>query len=346
MSPEPHNILVRTPNWVGDAVMSTPCLRALRNLYPSAKITLLARSYVCEIYNHAPWFDEIISYEREGKHSGPGGFLRLTGILRRRQFDLAVLLPNSFGSALMARLAGIPHRIGYQRDGRGWLLTDSLQPIRSRGRVIPRNMVDYYLELCHHLGARNCSRHVELFVSDKGESTADKILGNADRSRPLIGLNPGGAFGSSKCWMPERFAKVADLLFERYNAQPILFSAPSEKQIADRVVSSATHPILRVGNIDLDALKSLMRRCTLLVTNDTGARHIAVAFDKPVVVIMGSTSSLYTDANLEKTMIVRKRVDCGPCQQKICKQDHRCMTSITVEDVVSAVDRLIGQQLS
>jgi len=341
MAPPPKNIVVRTPNWVGDAVMSSPALRALRRLYPDATITLLARTYVASVYDGAPWYDEMIRCEPRGAHKGMTGLFKAAAELRRHRFDLAVVLPNSFSSALMVWLAGIPRRLGYRRDGRGPLLSDTLEPIRSRGRIIPRNMVDYYLELCHYLGARDYDRHVELFVTESGEHAAERVLADVDPSRPLVGLNPGGAFGSSKCWMPDRFAQVADRLVERYQAQPVLFCAPGESAIAEQVIAAAQHPILWSQGNDLNTLKSLMRRCTLLVTNDTGARHVAVAFGKPVVVIMGSTSSLYTDANLDKTIIVRKRVDCGPCQRKRCPLDHRCMTAITADDVMAAVDRLM-----
>lgn len=320
--------------------MSTPALRALRALYPNAHIALLARPYVMPIYEAAPWFDEIIPCDLHGAHAGLRGLLRLAGHLRSQRFDLAVILPNSFGSALLMLLAGVPRRVGYRRDGRGWLLTDALEPFRSGGRIIPRNMVDYYFELCHYLGARNCERRVELFTTPEAERSACEILAKTNADRPLVGLNPGGAFGSSKLWPAERFAALSDILVERLGTQCILFAAPSEVDIAQRVLASARHPILWPGPQHLSTVKSLIRRCRLLVTNDTGARHIAVAFDRPVVVLMGATSSLYTDANLDKTIIVRKRVHCGPCQKKHCTLDHRCMRAITVEDVMRAVERL------
>jgi heptosyltransferase-2 len=208
-------------------------------------------------------------------------------------------------------------------------------------------MVDYYLALCQYLGCHGLSQREELHITDACQARADALMEKhgIGPETQLIGLNPGGAFGSSKLWLPERFATVADALAERTNVRIILFGSPSERPILEAVASHMeAAPILtEPGELDLDVLKPLMKRCSLLITNDTGARHFAVAFDVPVVCIMGSTSPRYTNVNLERQMIVRVDVDCGPCQKKVCTQDHRCMTRITADMVLDAAEKLLDR---
>ena len=346
MKLEARNILVRSPNWVGDAVMTTPVLRCLRHNYPDARISVLAKPYVREIYDGVPWIDEIIEYDDAGTHHGLGGLWRLGRELRAGRFDLAVVLPNSLSSALIARLSGARRRLGYRRQRRGWLLTDTLEPPMRDGVIVPRNMVDYYFELLASIGCERTDKMVALFESPEGERRAEELLAEQGRdpAKRLIGINPGASFGSSKMWMPERFANVGDGLIERYGCQVIVFTPEHEREIGEAVIGAMRHPaITTIGHgLSLELLKSLMKRCSLLVTNDTGARHFGVAYGLPVVVIMGSTQSAYTDVNLEKTIIVRVDVDCGPCQQKVCTTDHRCMTLITAEMVLAAAARFLG----
>ena len=342
MKIEAQRIVVRAPNWVGDVVMATPTFRALRENYPNAYIAIVLRPYVAPILEGAPWFNEVIATEDRGI----GQFMALVRRLKAGKFDLAVILPNSFRTALQAFLGRCRRRIGYDRRRRTILLTDPVAaPRDARGRFVPKNMVDYYLTLCQLLGCQNVSQREELFVTDECELRADALLEKHEvgPEANLIGINPGGAFGGSKIWPADRFAAVADALAERRGARIILFGSPKERPILDAVAAAMQHkPIVaEPADLDLDTLKPLVRRCSLLVTNDTGARHFAVAFDVPVVCIMGSTSPLYTDVNLEHQAIVRVDVDCGPCQKKTCKTDHRCMTRITPDMVLAAADKLL-----
>ena len=337
-----ERIVIRAPNWVGDVVMATPTFRALRANYPDAHIAIALRPYVRPILNGTPWFDEIIATEDRGW----GNFWGLVRILRAGRFDLAVILPNSFRTALEAWLGRVKHRIGYARRRRGLLLTAPIAPPRDRrGRFIPRNMVDYYLTLCEHLGCQGISQREELFIAPECQERADALLAKHEVTPEtrVIGMNPGGAFGSSKLWPADHFIAVGDALASK-GFRIILFGSPAERPILDKIATAMAHkPILpETGELDLDVLKPLVRRCALLVTNDTGARHYAVAFDVPVVTIMGSTSPRYTDVNLEKQIVVRVDVDCGPCQEKVCKTDHRCMTRITPEMVLQAAGRLLA----
>lgn len=342
MKLEAKRILVRAPNWVGDVVMATPTFRALRENYPDAHLAVALRPYVRPILNGAPWFDEVIAAEDRGW----GNFWRLVRALRAGRFDFAVILPNSFRTALEAWLGRARHRIGYARRRRAILLTAPIAPPRdARGRFVPTNMVDYYLTLCEHLGCQGLSRREELFITPECQERADALLAKHEVApeERLVGLNPGGAFGSSKLWPAERFVAVGDALAAK-GFRIILFGAPAERPILGKIAAAMQHkPILpEVGELDLDVLKPLVRRCALLVTNDTGARHYAVAFGVPAVTIMGSTSPRYTDVNMEKQLVVRVDVDCGPCQKKVCTTDHRCMTRITPEMVLRAADRLLA----
>ena len=338
-------ILVRAPNWVGDVVMATPTFRAVRESDPDAHVALLCKPYVRPILHGAPWFNEIITYPGRGVCE----LWRLAARLRAERFDLAIILPNSFRAALEVFLGRVRRRIGYARRRRALLLTHPVAPPRdSKGRFVPRNMVDYYLTLCQHLGYKGLSRREELFITPECQARADAFLEKHEigPDTQMIGLNPGGAFGSSKIWPAGRFAAVADTLAERHACRIILFGSPSERPILEAVAAAMEHePILaEPGELDLDTLKPLVKRCALLVTNDTGARHFAVAFDVPVVCIMGSTSPLYTDVNLERQIVVRVDVDCGPCQQKRCRTDHRCMTRISPEMVLAAAERLLADR--
>ena len=220
-------ILVVQPSWVGDAVMATPTLRAIRKLYPQAEISYLLRRYVKPIYNGMPWADQLISY-RTGKtkgRAGKGRIFDLAARLRAAQFDLAILLPNSFKSALVCKMAGIPHVAGYERDGRGFLLNDKLLPVKENGKFIPAPIVKYYMGLAHYLGSHEREMKLELFVTDAERREADEVLARcgvdigeraaSPGALPRVILNPGAQYGAAKCWLPEYFAQLADRLIER-----------------------------------------------------------------------------------------------------------------------------------
>src|ERR671913_15952 len=209
---DPSKILIVQPSWVGDAVMATPTLRALRELYPQAHISYLMRRYVKPLYGGMPWADQFITY-RTGKtkaKAGKGDFFDLAARLRAGRFDLAILLPNSFKSALVCKMARIPRILGYERDGRGFLLTDRLLPSKDRGKFVPSPIVKYYLGLAHYLGSTHRDLKLELFVTPAEEREASEVFARcgldpalyrpaSSGAAPLILLNPGAAFGAAKC---------------------------------------------------------------------------------------------------------------------------------------------------
>lgn len=339
----PHKILVVQPNWVGDAVMATPMLRALRELYPDAHISYLLRRYVKPIYTGMPWADRLITY-RTGKSAGKAGrgLIDLAARLRAGKFDTAILLPNSFRSALICKAAKIPQIVGYERDGRSFLLTDKLLPAKDRGKFVPTPIITYYLGLVQYLGSRNRDLRLELFVTDQERHSAQQILDRAgldaaichpgeQGKAPLILLNPGAQYGDAKCWLPEHFAALADRLIEEQNATILLSGAPRERRILDAVQRHMKHAAVDLCSkgITLGALKEIVRRCDLMISNDTGPRHIAAAFGVPVVTIFGPTHPEWSEIYFAKERKVSVKVFCGPCQKKKCPLDHRCMTRIS-----------------
>jgi lipopolysaccharide heptosyltransferase II len=356
--PEPGKILVVQPSWVGDAIMATPALRALRRLYPQARISFLARRYLKPILAGMPWADQIITYRtgKTRKKAGKGLF-DLAARLRAGRFDLAVLLPNSFQTALVCKMANVPRVLGYDRDGRGFLLTDRLLPSKDRGKLLPMPIVKYYLGLAQYLGSGEKDLTLELFVTEPQRRAALEILRRggleaeverpgAAGKPPLVLLNPGAQFGAAKCWLPEYFAELADRLHEEQAATVLINSSPKERRIADAVLRHMKHPAVDLAalGISLGTLKEIVRRCDLMITNDTGPRHLAAAFGVPVVTIFGPTDPRWTEIYYAKERQVAVKVFCGPCQKKTCPLDHRCMTRVTPAMVYSAAISLLAHE--
>jgi heptosyltransferase-2 len=328
-------VIVFCPNWVGDVVMSTPVFSCLRQNYSQATFICVIRKYVRGVIEDSPWFDNIIDYNDKSVK----GFFKIVKTIRNLNPDIVILLRNSFRSACIARLGGAKHIYGYKRDGRSLLLTDGPEPLRGKHGFKPVPMANYYMELCRFLKLKipEDTRPV-LYISDqiteKGSSLLEHYgIGSGDM---VIGINPGAKFGTSKCWPPEYFAKLAELFEKQWNCKILLFVGPGEEEIASSIVENSRARIINTGpdNIDLALLKYFVKRCNLLITNDTGTRQYAVAFDIPVVVIMGPTDAEYTAANLEKTLVLQKELDCSPCHKKKCPHGHHdCMKTITPEDV-------------
>jgi heptosyltransferase-2 len=355
MSGSPQKILVVQPSWVGDAVMATPTLRALRGHYPQAEIAYLMRRYVKPIYTGMPWADRLVTY-RTGKTRAKAGkgLFDLAARLRAGRFDMAVLLPNSFKTALICKMAGIDKVVGYDRDGRGFLLSDKLLPQKDRGKFVPYPIVRYYMGIAQYLGSHERDLSLKLFVTEGERRAGGQVLARsglaadlerpaARGGRPLILLNPGAQYGAAKCWLPEHFAQLADKLHDELGATILLSGAPKERAILDAILRHMKHaPVdLSTKGLTLGALKEITRRCDLMVTNDTGPRHIAAAFDVPVVTIFGPTHPEWTEINFAKERKVAVKVFCGPCQKKTCPLDHRCMTRISPQMIFDTASQLL-----
>jgi len=341
-------LLVVLPSWVGDFVMATPTLRALRQHFDEAEVVFLSRPLLGDLIDGGGWADEVVFWEPKGRHRGLPAVVRLAARLRRRRFDGVVLLTNSFRSALLARLAGIPRRLGYDRDRRGYLLTDRLAVQRVDGEIAVTRMVDYYGHLAEHLGCAWPGERLELASDPASEAAVEKRLAGLGIAggRPLVVICPGASFGASKLWLPERFAAVGDRLGERHGAAVVISCAPGEEDIARHIGErmETRGCVLDDPPTSLREFKSLIRRCDLLINNDTGPRHVAKAFGVPVVTVFGPTHPGWTDTDYPLERRVSVEVDCGPCQKKVCPLDHRCMTGVTVEAVTAAAEELLAQR--
>ncbi len=327
--------------------MATPALRAIRMKFPESHIAWLVKPYGKKVIENLPYCDEILEYKDSDRGRRLPGLLWWSMRLRRERFDLAILLPNSFSSALMVFLAGIRRRIGYRREGRGFMLTDCLEPPRNGFKIVPIPMVEYYLGITDSLECPRITETPELSVSPAAKAEALAVferIGVGERGMRVV-MIPGAAYGSSKCWKPEYFAQVADRLMEEYACDLLIIPGPDEVEIARDIEDRmAKRPIVLANPVvPLDVLMAIIQSSSLVITNDTGPRHFAVAFDKPVVVIMGPTDPRYTNLNLKKTIVLREDLDCSPCHLKVCPRDHRCMIAITPADVIEASSKLINQ---
>ncbi|WP_330217045.1 lipopolysaccharide heptosyltransferase II [Geobacter pickeringii] len=335
-----HRILVRSTNWIGDAVMTTPALRAIRESFPGARVTLLANSLVAPLFTVHEAVDDVIVYDRRGAHAGLGGKLRLARELRTRRFDLAILLQNAVDAALIAWLARIPRRMGYRTDGRGPLLTHGV-PVDEHVRQL--HHVEYYLAMLGRFGVATRDRSLALFTTPDEDAAVEELLQSHGMKKGdfLLGINPGATYGAAKRWYPERFAAVADELSRRWGARVVVTGGPGEAAIAADIAAAMTvPPLVMAGKTSVRELMALIKRCDFFITNDSGPMHIAAAFGVPLVAVFGSTDHTTTSPWSDRAVIVRRDTDCAPCLLRECPTDHRCMTAVTVDDVVEAADRL------
>ncbi len=341
-------ILVRATNWVGDAVISIPALAALRARFPQANISLLARPWVAGLYRGQGLADRLLLFDREGGHRGLRGLERLAQELRAEKFDLAVLLQNAFQAAWLAWRAGIPQRIGYGRDLRSWLLTDAV-PVPRAGAIPPHERF-YYLELLRRAGLIDEIPHtqeIRLRVEPLAIARAQEKLraaGVRADSALRIALAPGAAYGSAKCWPVERYAQLADRLIAEFGADVILFGAPSEREVAERIAAAMRrNAVMLAGKTEIDELPALFATCQLFIGNDSGAMHVAAAAGLPVVAIFGPTDPVGTAPVTPRWTLVREPVVCSPCFLRHCPIDHRCMMRVSVDTVFAAAAQWIRQ---
>jgi heptosyltransferase-2 len=338
-------LVVFCPNWVGDLVMAVPAIRALRRHFAAAELVGLLRPNLSEVLQGTRWFDRYLYHDPRGADRARRG-LRFLARLRRERFDLAVLMTNSLRSAALAWLAGAKRRVGYRREGRGLLLSDALAPARRDGRYLPAPVIDYYLALAYHLGCPQESYHLELATTQRDEAAAGRVwqqhgLGETDW---VVTLNPGGAFGSAKHWPTEYFAELAARLVRSQPTAVLVLCGPGERETARAIVRQAGHRRvvgLAEHDLGLGLTKACIRRSSLLVTTDSGPRHFAAAFGVPVVTLFGPTHQQWSDTYYAKAVHLQKQVPCGPCQQRVCPLDHRCMRELTPDEVYAKAAELL-----
>jgi lipopolysaccharide heptosyltransferase II len=339
----PERILVRAPTWIGDAVMATPALRALRAAWPGAEIALEGRPAVGALLRGLASFDRFLP----DPGGGPRPMLARARAIRRGRFDWAVLLPDSPRAALGPFLARVPRRVGYARDPlRRSLVNDSLAPPRERGRLAAVAMTERYLRITRHLGCADRGDRLELAVGPAAEEQLARQLaahGVADDERLLV-VTPGAAFGPAKRWPPGHFAAAAELLARGLGLLPVLAPAAGEAGLA-RAIAAALR-VRAVALVDpapeLERLKALVARAALVLTNDSGPRQIAVALGRPAVVVMGPSDPGHSAQHLERQRVLREPAPCSPCGLRRCPIDHRCMTRLRPERVLAAAEELLS----
>jgi len=358
MNDTPHKILVRGVNWIGDAVLTIPALHTLRKTFPDAHISLLVKPWVVDIFKSNPDVDELILYE--DKYKSITGKIELARLLKSKKFRTAVLLQNAFDAALIAWLAGIPERIGYNTDFRGMLLTKSVPLTRD---ILSQHQVFYYLNIVRALGGEEGEADPFLALTSDERLWAQREIESFHSDRlPLVGINPGATYGSAKRWLPERFAELIISIIENLNGKVILFGSQSEVAAVDEILkviesysSQVTHHSSLVSDYDsrilsmagrtgLRELAALIAECDAFVTNDSGPMHMAAALLVPTVAVFGSTNRKTTGPFGNRHRIVSKDLPCAPCMKRECPEGHlKCMTEIDADAVFQAVKEILPE---
>ncbi|MBW1917410.1 MAG: lipopolysaccharide heptosyltransferase II [Deltaproteobacteria bacterium] len=331
-----RRLLVRATNWVGDAVLILPAICRLRELFPQAHLAVLAVPRVAPVFQGHPAISEIILSPSSAPAPDNPGRWPLLKKLRARRFELALLFPNSFESALVAWAAGIPHRLGYNTDYRTPLLTTI---IRSPEKLAHLHQVYRHLGLLRAFGNQVPTALPALYLDDQDLAQARDLMAQKclEPAQLIIGISPGAAYGSAKQWLPERFAAVAEQLQKEFDARIVLLGGPGDAEVAGRIVERMRHPAVNlVGQTDLRTAMAVIKHLALLITNDSGLMHVAAALRVPLVALFGSTDSDSTGPFTPLATVLRHPVPCSPCLERECPTDHRCMELITAAEVVAA----------
>ena len=353
-------ILVRAPNWIGDAVMCLPALRELRRVLPEAELVLVARPWVLDVFPTAELRCRTIAYDTRGRQAGLGGRWRFATLLRKEKFSAAILFQNALDAAVLATLSGIPIRAGYARQGRGPLLTHAAAV--PRPGEIPPHEANYYLELLRRLGlishlpeveqillpmpesARAAARaQLEKLFSEQVSSSAARPMANSANGKLLVGIGAGASFGTAKRWPADRFAELALRLNRELGAASIFFGSREERPLVESLLPKAGDASISLaGKTSLEEFIRLVPGCDLYVTNDTGTMHVASALGVPTLAIFGPTDERGTRPLGPRAQVITGTAFCRPCKLRHCPIDHRCMTSISVEEVFQAARRSLS----
>ena len=336
-------ILIRSVNWIGDAVMTLPAIGVIREYFPQAEITVLANPLVSQVFKHHDWVDKVITFDRNGLHKGLFGRIRLASEIRQHAFDLVIIMPNSLDGAIVPWLAGIPVRLGKKSDGRSLLLTHGF-PVSLQPEAVHQSR--NYLAMLRYFGITGSENEQRLQTSvDEDRKIACRLAeAGINDSDFVIGINPGATYGAAKRWYPDRFAAVARRLSSEIGARVIITGGPGETAIAADIEQDLAGNCLNLaGKTSVRELMALLKRCNLLITNDSGPMHLAAAFGVPLVAIFGSTDHSTTFPLSDKAVVVREPVACAPCMKRECPTDHICMLSVTAEKVVAAAKQLYSK---
>lgn len=343
-----NRIALFLPNWIGDVVMATPAIRAVRTAFPAAELVAVCKPYVADVLAGAPWFTQTILADKHGPRSQR--LIAAARQLRAKRLDAALLFPNSFRTALLARLGGAKRVVGFSRYARGWMLSNKLYAkTDTRGRFVPAPAIDDFNRLATTLGTPDPGYKMELFTTATDEAAANNAWNTfgLHRYSRVVAFNSGGAFGAAKDWGCEHFAQLARSITSRLGCGIVVVCGPNERDAARRIAEeSRSRHVFALSDIPLSIglTKAVVKRCDLLVTTDSGPRHFAAAFDRPVVSLFGPTHIEWTNTYYAKEIHIQKKLPCGPCQQRVCPLGHhRCMTELSPNEVFTAADELLAR---
>lgn len=327
------------PNWIGDLVMATPVLADLREAFPKASVTAMCRRPVCELLREEKSIDELFCFERVANRFSRGDLRRdIIEKIRKGGFDTGILLTNSFSSAWWFWQGKVKRRIGFAGHFRKWLLTDVVAPQRE-------HQVDAFKRLLEPLGIPPSNTAPRLFVSKKEIQESRELLYQRGykRGRKLIGINPGAAYGTAKCWLPERFRELATRLVNE-GLSVVFFGDAASASLVKEICLGLPEQVMDLAGVtSLRELACLIQDCDVLITNDSGPMHIAAAFEVPLVALFGSTDDLATGPYGQAEGVIHKRVSCSPCFKRVCPIDFRCMKEITVDEVEKRTWACLGR---
>lgn len=339
MFEDTKRILVINVNWIGDVLLTTPTMRAIRERFPNAYISCLVVDWCKDILADNPHIDGLISYEKKGKHRSVLGKISLLRQIRKKHFDTVFVLHRSRTRALLAYLSGAKYRIGYNTKKRGCLLTAKIEPSRKK-----LHKLDYFLGILEPLSLdiNKLDKELVLSVNTEDERFIFELLKtyNIDKKDFLVGLNPGANW-SPKCWTVSGFAELADKLINKYNAKIVITGNKKDRILAKEIANKMQNePLIMAGKTTLCQLAALIKRCNLFISADSGPMHMAAAIKTPLIALFGPTSSQETGPiGSGRYKIIQKKVDCQPCKVIKCK-NNLCMKSITPADVLKETELL------
>jgi len=331
-------IIVRAPNWIGDSILAVPAAYSLSRNFPQAQIWIAAKEWVKDLFSSHDFIKGIFPLP------DADGFRNLKDSIQKIKsfnFDIGVLLTNSFSSAFLFYLSKIPERWGYSTDGRRVLLT---RRVALKKGEDSSHQLNYYLDLISGLGLKTSPPKISLPVTQEEKGKAKEMLLslNVDLKKPLIILNPGASYGPSKRWHAENYAKLAILLQDRKKAEILITGSKDEAELVESIASFMTKkPLNLAGQTSLRELAGLISNADLFITNDSGPMHIANALKIPVIAIFGPTNPNSTGPFQQPAAVIKKDVPCWPCSYRECPFDHRCMISIDPEEVFEACQKFL-----
>lgn len=332
----PQNIIVRMPNWVGDMVMATPVLTDVRKKFPNSRLTAMCRSPICDLLAEDPEIDELFCFSKSSGFSRRIEKRNIIEKLRAGKYDLGILLTHSFSSAWWFWQGKVTRRLGYDCNGRKFLLTES---IPMPADVQSQHLVLTYKMLLAPLGIPVSNTPPRIFLTEQEIGQAMTLLrqhGVQDKHR-LVGINPGATYGSAKCWLPERFREITQKLLEDPNLFVIYFGDIATAMLVKEICQGLSPRVINLAGLtSLRELASLIHLCDVLLTNDSGPMHIAAALETPIIALFGSTSEVVTGP-YRNAKVIHKHVECSPCYQRTCPIDFRCMKKIEADEVLQEI---------